>query len=112
MTCIDEGARAASLLKDNYTDGKVKVLYMFSRGTANKAKLDEMKNTSSNWAGFAPHGSAINDAERAGIKHFFPSTPDNGFKAQMLLKPGFEIVKIGLKTSEYKTEIDKLLTNK
>lgn len=83
---------------------------MFSNGEGNAGPDNaSIKTTAKSWDGFSPNGIALNDAARAGIKQFFPGVGANDFKGQMLLKPGFEVVKVGMSKEQFKPEIDKVL---
>lgn len=109
-TAMANGQTAANLLDTDYTDGKVRVVYLFTRD-ANGEDVDnaDMIPVADSWGvGFAKYGVPLNDTNSFALRAYLPTPPDR-IEGSMLLKPGFEIVKVDIEASDYKTEIDAVL---
>lgn len=109
-TAMENGQIAANLLDTDYTDGRVRVVYLFNVNASGMPVSNaDMAAVADTWGvGFAKYGVPLSDSNYFALRAYIP-IPENSIEGSMLLKPGFEIVKINIPASAYKTEIDAVL---
>lgn len=109
---MTRGQMAANLLDTEYTDGKVRVVYLFNlNASGNPASNNDIIPVADSWGvGFAKYGVPLSDSNFFALRAYLPTPPDR-VEGTMLLKPGFQIVKTDIEAADFKTEIDAVLSS-
>lgn len=95
------------MLNNKYTDGRVQVLYLFSKNAKGQAPSDAEVKAQMKKLGLETHALGLNDGQRRGMAALFPE--QRGIRDAMVLKPGFVVAKTGVEAEDFEREIDAVL---